>query len=155
MKTRTSWREKMYNPKLPKVEAIPPKMRKRYGNGTMLIPSPPEVEAAIRAIPEGDVSTVAQIRAFLAAKYQADVTCPLVTGIFVRIAAEAAEQEASPGSLPQTPYWRVVGNDGSLNGKFPGGAARQAERLRAEGQRIISGTGKRPPRVVLAASGGR
>jgi hypothetical protein len=31
MKTRRSWREKMDNPKLPKLVAIPPTMQKRLG----------------------------------------------------------------------------------------------------------------------------
>jgi alkylated DNA nucleotide flippase Atl1 len=149
MKTRRSWREKMDNPSLPKVVAILPNMRKRFGGGTMLVPSPPEVEAFIRTVPKGSVTTVSQIREFLAEKYSADVTCPLTTGIFVRLAAEAAEEDASTGKTKITPYWRVVKDDGSLNPKFPGGVDRQAEKLRAEGHRILPGTGKRPPRVAL------
>ena len=77
---------------------------------------------------------------------------PLVTGIFVRIAAEAAEEDAAAGKTEITPYWRVVKEDGSLNPKFPGGVQRQQEHLREEGHRIIPGSGKRPPRVVLGDS---
>ena len=61
-----------------------------------------------------------------------DVTCPLVTGIFLRIVAEATEEDRMAGKSESTPYWRVVGEDGRLNQKFPGGMERQAERLRAE-----------------------
>jgi alkylated DNA nucleotide flippase Atl1 len=73
----------------------------------------------------------------------------LTTGIFVRIAAEAAEEVASTGNPKITPYWRVLKDDGSLNPKFPGGVDRQAEKLRAEGQQMVAGKGKRPPRVAL------
>jgi len=152
MKTRKSWREKMNNPNLPKVVAILPNLRKRFGEGTMLVPSPPEVEAFIRTVPMGSVTTVSRIREFLARKYSVDATCPLTTGIFIRLAAEAAEEEASAGKKKITPYWRVVKDDGSLNPKFPGGVGRQAERLRAEGHRILPARGKRPPRVALSTS---
>jgi hypothetical protein len=69
MKTRKSWREKMENPNLPKVVAIPPRMRKRFGAGSMLIPSPREVDALIRTVQKGDVTTVSRLRQQLAAKY--------------------------------------------------------------------------------------
>lgn len=147
MKTRKSWQEKMENPNLPKLEPIPPKMRERYGTGTLLIPSPREVEALIRAVPEGRTITVSKIRDDLAGKHGADVTCPLTTGIFIRIAAEAAEESARAGADTVTPYWRVVKEDGSLNPKFPGGVKRQAHRLREEGHHIVQGKGNRPPRV--------
>jgi 6-O-methylguanine DNA methyltransferase, DNA binding domain len=155
MNTRKSWREKMDTPNLPKVAPVPPKMQKRFGTGTMLIPSPRQVDALIRTVSEGSVVTVSKMREFLAGKNAADVTCPLATGIFVRIAAEAAEEEAEAGGTGITPYWRVVKDDGSLNPKFPGGVERQAERLRAEGHRILPARGKQPPRVAgMARAGG-
>jgi 6-O-methylguanine DNA methyltransferase, DNA binding domain len=148
MKTRRSWREKMDNPNLPKVVDIPPLWQKRWGNGSMLIPSPRQVEALMRAVPKGRLITVTGIRETLAAEHMAAVACPLTTGIFVRIAAEAAEEDARAGKTRITPYWRVVKEDGSLNPKFPGGVRRQAERLRAEGHHILPAKGKRPPRVA-------
>lgn len=148
MKTPKSWREKMDNPKLPKLVPVPPNMQKRFGNGAMLLPSPREVDEFIRTVRKGSVIPVSEIRQALAQRYAADVTCPLVTGMFVRIAAEAAEEDAAAGKTKITPYWRVIKEDGSLNPKFPGGVERQAERLRGEGHRIVPGRGKRPPRVV-------
>ena len=139
MYTRKSWREKMNNPNLPKVVSIPANLRKRYGEGAMLLPSPIEVEALIQAVPEGSLTTVGEIRSTLAGKYSVATACPLVTGICVRLVAEAAEEAARAGASSVTPYWRVVKDDGSLNPKFPGGVARQAERLRAEGHRISRG----------------
>jgi alkylated DNA nucleotide flippase Atl1 len=150
MYTRRSWREKMDNPNLPKVVDIPPLWQKRCGPGSMLIPSPRQVEALMRAVPKGRLITVTAIREILAAEHMASIACPLTTGIFVRIAAEAAEEDARAGKTRITPYWRVVRNDGSLNPRFPGGVSRQAERLRAAGHRIVPAKGKQPPRVVAA-----
>jgi hypothetical protein len=152
MNTQKSWREKMDNPKLPKLVPVPPKMQKRLGNGTMLLPSPRAVDALIRTVRKGSVITISQIRHALAHMYAADVTCPLVTGIFVRIAAQVAEEDAAAGKTNITPYWRVVKDDGSLNPKFPGGAERQEERLRDEGHRIFPPSGKQSPRVVVGDS---
>lgn len=146
MKTRKSWREKMDNPNLPKVVEIPPRMRKGHGSGSMVIPSPRDVEAMIRAVRKGSVTTIGRLRRDLAEKYSADIACPMVTGMFVRLASEAAEEEAAEGKVRITPYWRVVKDDSSLNPKFPGGVERQAERLRAEGHRVTSaGSGARIP----------
>ena len=81
---------------------------KRLGHGMMLIPTALEVDAMVRKIPRGQVSTIAQIRRRLARWHNVDVTCPLVTGIFLRIVAEAAEEDRASGRHDITPYWRVV-----------------------------------------------
>jgi len=151
MYKRKTWHEKMDNPDLPKLVTVTPGMQKRFGQGVMLLPSPREVDAVIRTVREGHTITVGEIRQRLAKKYSADFACPLVTGIFVRIAAEAAEEDAAAGKSRITPYWRVLKDDGSLNPKFPGGVERQAERLRDEGHRIVQGRGKKPPRVAAAS----
>ena len=86
------------------------------------------------------------MRGKLAADFAADVTCPLTTGIFVRIVAEAAEEDRLNGRQKVTPYWRVIKDDGSLNPKFPGGIVQQTRYLRSEGFNV-SPNGKKPPIV--------
>lgn len=81
--------------------------------------------------------TVSEIRRRLAIEFSADVTCPLTTGIFIRIVAEAAEENRAGGRKRVTPYWRVVRDDGTLNPKFPGGVTNQAKYLRAEGFKVV------------------
>ena len=147
MRTRLSWREKLERIQEPRVVRIPPKMQKRFGTGTMLIARPLDVDALIRKVPKGRLVTQAQIREQLARDCGADTACPFTTGIFVRIVAEAAEEELRAGKKRVTPWWRVVRDDGSLNPKFPGGVKTQAERLAAEGHRLDPGRGKKPPRV--------
>ena len=132
MKTKLSWREKLEKPQQPKLVKVPPKMS-RFGKGMMLIPTPMLVDELIRRIPKGRLVTVGELRRKLAADFAADVTCPLTTGIFVRIAAEAAEEDRAKGRRRITPYWRVVKDDGSLNPKFPGGEELQTLCLRSEG----------------------
>jgi len=133
--SRIPWRTKLEKPsvQLPKIVRVPPKWRKQYGSGTMLIAHPLEVDALIRKVPRGKLVTVAQLRKRLARAHRAGTTCPLTTGIFVRIVAEVAEEDRRAGKARVTPYWRVVRDDGSLNEKFPGGVKQQARRLRAEG----------------------
>ena len=136
MKTRTSWREKLERAQEAKVVAIPPKMRKQLGSGTLLIPRPLDVDAMIRKVPRGKVLTLTGLRGKLAKEAGADVTCAMVTGMFVRIVAEAAEEDARAGKSRVTPWWRVVRDDGSLFEKLPGGPAGQATHLEAEGREV-------------------
>lgn len=154
MKTRKTWREKLEKDQgLPKVVTIPPKMQKRFGKGKMLIPRPLDVDALMRKVKKGKLVTQGQIRKRLAKDFKVNVACPITTGIFVRIAAEAAEEDLKKGKKLRkgkkriTPYWRVVKPGGSLNEKFPGGARAQAARLRKEGFIIEKGKGKKPLRV--------
>jgi alkylated DNA nucleotide flippase Atl1 len=143
LSSRTSWREKLDKPQEPKVVTVPPKMS-RFGQGTMLIPTPKLVDALIRTIPKGKVATVSELRRKLARDFKADVACPLTTGIFVRIAAEAAEEDREQGRKRITPYWRVVKDDGTFNPKLPGGVALQIQRLRAEGFERFDRRTKKP-----------
>lgn len=145
--SRKSWREKLETQDHSKIVEIPPRMTRRLGTGTMLIPKPLDVDALIRKAKKGKLITVSEIRSRLARDNNADVTCPITTGIFVRISAEAAAEDLANGRKQVTPYWRVVTADGSLNEKFPGGVKAQSQRLKEEGHSIESGKGKKPPRV--------
>ena len=145
-KPRGTWREKLEKKQEPKIVDTPPKMRK-FGAGKMLVPTPALVDAVMQKIPSGKLLSVKQIRERLAADFNVDSTCPLTTGIFVRISAEAAEEYMHLGRKDITPYWRVIKNDGSLNEKFPGGVKAQARRLEKEGHTIGPAAGRKPPKV--------
>jgi hypothetical protein len=148
-KRRKTWREKLENPPkgLPKVVNGPPKWEKRFGGRRVLVATPLLVDGLIRKVPKRKLVTVKQVRERLAEDFEADSTCPLTTGIFIRIVAEAAEEDLAQGKKRITPYWRVIKTDGSLNPKFPGGVEAQAARLIEEGHTILPGKGKKPPRV--------
>ncbi|HXF38804.1 MAG TPA: hypothetical protein VN687_03745 [Blastocatellia bacterium] len=145
--SRTRWRDKLEREDHSKIVQISSSMEKRFGPGTMLIAKPLEVDALIRMTKKGMLITVAEIRAKLARDHNTDTTCPLTTGIFVRIAAETAEEDLQNGKKRITPYWRVVKDNGSLNEKFPGGVKAQSRRLKEEGHSITPAKGKQPPKV--------
>ena len=149
MKTRKTWREKLENPPkgLPKIVDGPPKWEKSFGGRRVLVATPLLVDGLIRKVEKGKLVTVRQLRERLARDFGADSTCPLTTGIFVRIVSEVAEEDLGRGVTEVTPYWRVVRDDGGLNEKFPGGVEAQAAHLREEGHAIEPGKGKKPPKV--------
>lgn len=136
-----SSREKLEreHPSHGKVVAIPPAMRKNLGQGTLLIPRPLDIDARVRKIRQGGFATIGGIRRELAHKAGADFSCPFTSGIFLRLVAEAAEEDRRAGKQRIAPYWRVVREDGRLVDKFPGGVAAQAKKLRAEGFEIAKG----------------
>lgn len=145
---KTTWREKLADDKgLPKVIEITGKLSKRWGEGTCAIPAPCEVNALIRHVRKGRVTTVNDLRAEVARRHGATIGCPITTGIFAWMAANAAEEDAAEGRKRITPWWRVLKAGGKLNPKFPGGVAEQEKRLRAEGHDIEPGRGKQPPKV--------
>ncbi len=136
---RKSFREKLGTPR--------ERVVKRTEKGVMLVPKPTDVDEVMRRVEWGKVTTVKHIGAYLARRFGADYTCPMTLGIFIKIAAYAAEEDFAEGREDITPYWRTLKSDGSLNPKYPGGVEAQAQRLSAEGHEIIPGKGKKPPKV--------
>src|SRR6516162_11563839 len=81
MKTRKSWREKLADNKgFPKVAEVTGKMSKRWGEGTMVIPAPMEVDGLMNRVPKGKLATVNELRAALAVRHKANFACPMTTG---------------------------------------------------------------------------
>ena len=147
-KLRKTWREKLADSKdLPRVVEITGKMSTRWGTGTVCIPAPIEVDEIMRQVPRGKLITVNQIREIVAKRHGATIGCPITTGIFIGIAARAAEEMVTEGKQNTTPYWRTLKSKGELNEKYPGGVEAQAAHLREEGHIIEPGKGKKPPQV--------
>jgi len=135
---KRSWREKLNDDKdLPKVVEIEGKMSKRWGTGTVVIPAPREVDEIMRQVPNGKLTTINRIREKLAEKHGATIGCPMTTGIFARIAAEAAEEDRAEGKKRITPYWRTLKAGGAINEKYPGGVEGQKKLLEAEGHTVV------------------
>ncbi len=137
-KKRKSWQEKLADNKdLPRVEKITDKMSRRWGAGTVVIPAPKEVDEIMKRVPKGKLITINQIREKLAQKHGASIGCPITTGIFAYIAANAAEEEAREGEKDITPYWRTLKTGGVINEKYPGGVEVQRKLLEKEGHKVI------------------
>ncbi len=143
MRAKKSWREKLADDKdFPKVLAIDESKTLRWGRGTFVIPAPREVDALMRAVPKGKLTTIDQMRRSLAQRHGATIACPVTTGIFAWIAAHAAAEAAADGRSRITPYWRTLKTKGEINPKYPGGIDEAKRRLTAEGH-IIEQRGKR------------
>ncbi len=142
-KKRKSWQEKLEDSKgLPVVEKITDKMSKRWGTGTVVIPAPKEVDEIMKKVPKGKLITINGIREILAQKHGATIGCPITTGIFAWIAANAAEEAIEEGKKDITPYWRTLKTGGFINEKYPGGVEAQKKILEKEGHKVIQ-KGKR------------
>ncbi|MFH1614734.1 MAG: hypothetical protein ABIG61_06595 [Planctomycetota bacterium] len=138
MKKKTSWQEKLADSRdLPKLAKFDKKKGKNWPAGTYVIPAPMEVDAIMAKVPKGKLITINEIRQILAKKHKADFGCPITTGIFSWIAANAADEAEKEGKKRITPYWRTLKTGGILNEKYPGGLANLKKRLKTEGHTVI------------------
>jgi hypothetical protein len=74
------------------------------------VPTPEIVDEYVRNIPECVLTNLQQMRKDLAAEYDAEFTCQVTSGIFLRIVAEAAYEEYANGKPIEemTPFWRMI-----------------------------------------------
>ncbi len=84
----------------------------------MLIYSPRSIANYAAKIPYGTEKSVKLMRRELAEATNADNTCPLTCGIFLRIAIEAS-LEQSNGAKSDLPFWRVIDKNSFLIKKLP------------------------------------
>ena len=124
------------NHRAPEIRVLHEAKSTAYPAGRMLIASPLALQEIITAVPRGRILTLTALRHALARRYNADYTCPITTGILLRIAADAAEEDRANGTTDVMPWWRAVRDDGALFEKLPGGAAGQARLLGHEGATI-------------------
>ena len=143
MKARKTWAEKLHDNKgLPKIATIEGKLSTRWGTGTFVVPAPLEVKELMDKVPKGKLTSINELRVALASKHGTTIACPITTGIFAWIAANAADEAARAGAKRITPYWRTLKNGGELNPKYPGGIPALTQKLHAEGHKVIQ-KGKR------------
>ncbi len=137
-KNQFGFRKKLHDKKdFPKIKTIPKKLSKSWGKGKFVLPSPLEVNTLMKKVPKGKLTTVNEIRRKLAKKHKTTTACPIVTGIFAWIAANAAEEDIKDGRKKVTPYWRTIKSDGKINEKYPGGIFLQKRKLSNENHKIV------------------
>ena len=107
---RKTWQEKLHSGKPDKLEIVDKPFADIPAGARMYIATPELVDAYIRNIPKGTVTSLQQMRKDLAAGQHADYTCPVTSGIFLRIVAEAAYEEYLAGKPLKkiTPFWRMI-----------------------------------------------
>ncbi len=143
MRTKKSWRQKLADSKdLPRVVTCDAKGKfgPRWGlkaGDTLVIPAPKDVDALMKRVRKGKVTTINAIRAALARRHGTRAACPITTGIFASVAAHAADEARREGRKRITPYWRTLKTGGQLNPKYPGGLDAQRKLLESEGHRVL------------------
>lgn len=132
---RKTWAEKLNIDRKPVIEKADKDFAGIREGQMMLIPTPKIVDAYIRQIPKGQAVDSDTIRKDLAAEFHAEVTCPLTTGIFIRIVAEAAYEEYQKGKPLNkiTPFWRVIGEKSPAAKKLTFGTSLLKEQRKKEG----------------------
>jgi hypothetical protein len=75
------------------------------------------------------------MRKDLAVEYGAEYTCPVTSGIFLRIVSEAAHEQIEKGTpiSKVAPFWRVVDEKSALNKKLSFGPEFVGQHRKREG----------------------
>jgi hypothetical protein len=102
---------------------------------SMLIATPKIIDAYVRQIPKGKSGSLTTMRKDLAVEYGAEYTCPVTSGIFLRIVSEAAHEQIEKGTpiSKVAPFWRVVDEKSALNKKLSFGPEFVGQQRKREG----------------------
>lgn len=103
----------------------------------MLIATPKIVDDYVRQVPKGKSGSLATMRKDLAIEYGAEYTCPVTSGIFLRIVSEAAHEQIEKGApiSKVAPFWRVIDEKSALNKKLSFGQEFVRQQRKKEGIR--------------------
>ena len=117
---KKSWIEKRDCEKSFKIKTIDKNFADIPRGCKMLIASPPIIDEYVKSILFGKFIDPLKMRDDLAKEFQADKTCPVTTGIFLRIVSEASYEEYDTGiDLDAiTPFWRMVNPNSKLAEKL-------------------------------------
>lgn len=119
-KSKPSWTSKLLASKPPAVKTLQAPFAGMPTGTRMLVASPALFDEFIRTLAPGHVMTVRELRDKLAARHRAEQTCPVSTGIFLRIVAEAAWEQHQAGTplTSITLFWRVIDPASELAAKL-------------------------------------
>ena len=143
---KKSWVEKLEDregfPKILKLERRFPcynavhKMGAEEGD-LIVLANPSDVVKEMKGVGEGSLATILEICRNIAEKYQVRACCTLTAGIFITIAANAAEEARKGQNHLDIPYWRTLKAGGFLDEKYPGGAESHKKLLEKEGFTVV------------------
>jgi hypothetical protein len=131
-----SWTDKVNDDsKAEQVKRLDKDFADMPANSKMLIATPKIIDGYVRSIPKGKAISLHSMRKDLALEYGAEYTCPVTTGIFLRIVAEAAHEQLTAGKALKSvaPFWRVVEEKSPLNKKLSFGPDFVIEQRKKEG----------------------
>ena len=113
-----SWKEKLNIDRSFVVKRLDKNFSDMKVGENMLIATPKIIDEYIKQIPKGININIKTLRNDLALTYNADTTCPVTTGIFLRIVSEAAYEDLLNGEKNITPFWRVVDHESKTASKL-------------------------------------
>jgi hypothetical protein len=120
MTKKKSWLDKLNENIEPKIKRIEIDFADIPAGSTMFIATPKLIDQYIKEIGVGKRINTKTLRKDLALEHNADYTCPVTTGIFLRIVAEANYEKLQQGkSLEEiTPFWRAIEPNSTLAKKL-------------------------------------
>lgn len=134
MPKKKTWSEKLKEAKVPQIKQLDKAFADMPEGSMMLIATPQIIDEYVRGIAFGKRVDTKTMRRDLAQQFEAEYTCPVTTGIFLRIVAEASfenlHQGASLGEI--TPFWRVIEPGSPLAKKLSFGPEFIMEQIQAE-----------------------
>jgi hypothetical protein len=110
MAMKKTWLDKLNETKEPKIKRIDIDFADIPAGSNMLIATPKIIDKYIQEIGLGKRIDTKTLRKDLAIAHNADYTCPVTAGIFLRIVAEANYEKLQQGKNVEeiTPFWRVI-----------------------------------------------
>ena len=110
MAIKKSWLDKLNENKEPKLKRIDIDFADIPAGSNMFIATPKIIDMYIQEIGVGKRVDTKTLRKDLAIAHNADYTCPVTAGIFLRIVAEANYEKLQQGKNVEeiTPFWRVI-----------------------------------------------
>jgi hypothetical protein len=120
MATKKSWLDKLNEHKEPKIKRIDIDFADIPSGSMMFIATPKIIDQYIQEIGVGKLIDIKTLRKDLALEHNADYTCPVTTGIFLRIVAEANYEKLQQGKHFEeiTPFWRAIDPNSTLAKKL-------------------------------------
>jgi hypothetical protein len=119
-KPKPTWTQKLQCSKPAVIKTLDKAFADMPEGSRMMIASPEIIDRYVRNLTPGQFITPKELRADLADSHKAEHTCPVTTGIFLRVVAEAAWEQHLAG-VPMkdiTPFWRVIEPESPLAGKL-------------------------------------
>ena len=117
------WQDKLNKADAPVLKPLDRRYAGHDVGELMYIASPADLDRRIRRLHSGTALTTAEFRSRVAKAVGADFVCPMSTGIFLRIVAEAALEDHAAGTPLHeiTPFWRVIEPSSALASKISSG----------------------------------
>ena len=117
---KKSWLDKLKDKKEPQLKRIEIDFADIPAGSNMFIATPQLIDQYIKEIGFGKRIDTKTLRKDLALEHNADCTCPVTTGIFLRIVAEANYEMLQQGKRVEeiTPFWRVIEPNSALAKKL-------------------------------------